>query len=124
MIIRLKNIRLRAIVGVNPWERNDKQAIIVNVEIEFDGDRAATSDDIADTLDYRTISRKIVDLVENSQFYLIETMADRILRSVLEDPLVQRVRVEVDKPFAVKCADSTSVEVAHDRRTASNTTTV
>lgn len=59
--------------------------------------------------------------MEESEYFLIETMADKIMRCILEDPLVERVRVEVDKPYAIKCADSTAVEVSFSRRTAGAT---
>lgn len=115
MIIRIKNMRLRAIVGVNPWERTERQAVIVNVEIEFDGTAAAQSDQLEHTIDYRQISKNIVTLVETSEFFLIETLASRILESIMENAMVLAARVELDKPFATKCADSTSVEVSARR---------
>lgn len=111
MIIRVKNLRLRAIVGVNPWERTEPQAVIVNLEVEFNGQAAATSDNIEDTIDYRAISKKVIELVEKSNYQLIETLAGHILGSVMEDPRIYRARVEVDKPNAIKSADSTSVEL-------------
>lgn len=111
MIIRVKNLRLRAIIGVNPWERTEPQAVIINLEVEFNGQEAAHSDNLADTVDYRSISKKIIDLVENSQYLLIETLAGNILSAVTEDSRITRAKVEVDKPNAVKSADSTSVEL-------------
>lgn len=111
MIIRIKNLRLRAIVGVNPWERTDPQAVIINLEVEFDGQEAEHSDNLEDTIDYRTISKKVIELVEKSQYQLIETLAGNVLRTVMEDKRIWRARVEVDKPNAVKSADSTSVEL-------------
>jgi D-erythro-7,8-dihydroneopterin triphosphate epimerase len=112
MIIRVKNLRLRAIIGVNPWERTEKQSVIINAEIEFDGSAAQTSDDINSTIDYRSISKNLTDHVENSQYQLIETLAGNLLDLIMEEPRVKRARVEVDKPNAIKSADSTSVEVS------------
>ena len=122
MIIRIKNMRLAGIVGVNPWERTKKQAIVINVEFEFDGSRAAQSDSIEATVDYRTASDKIAELVATSEFFLIETLAERILQIITSEPLINRARVEVDKPGAISLADSTSVEVSWARYTASDTT--
>lgn len=110
MIIRIKNLRLRTIVGINAWERDHPQDVIVNVEFEFDGAKAADSDDLADTVDYKSMKKKIIDLVENSQFNLLEKLASSIKDIVMEQPLVQRVRIEVDKPHALRFADSVSVE--------------
>ena len=112
MIIRVKNLRLRALIGVNPWERTEKQAVVVNAELEFDGSAAVLSDDIKETIDYRTISKRIIDHVEASEYQLIEALAGNLLRIAMEDPRVTRARVEVDKPNAIKSADSTSVEVS------------
>lgn len=115
MIIRIKNMRLRGIVGINPPERTDKQAINVSAEIEFDGTRASETDQIEHTIDYRDISKQIATLVETSEFFLVETLASRILDLILQNPLVERAQVEVDKPFAIKFADSTSITVAGTR---------
>lgn len=115
MIIRIKNLRLRAIIGVNEWERKEKQAVVVNAEIEFDGAAAVTSDNIADTIDYRTISKRIIEFTENSQYELIEALAGNLLKVCFEDGRVQRARIEVDKPNAIRSAESTSVEVSSVR---------
>ena len=112
MIIRIKNLHMRTIIGINSWERVDKQAVIVNAELEFDGTMAFESDDIDQTLDYRTISKKIIEHVENSQYQLIEALAGNLLKIIMEEPRVKRARIEVDKPNAVRSADSTSVEVS------------
>lgn len=112
MIIRIKNLHLRAIIGVNEWERKEKQAVVVNAEIEFDGAAAVASDNIADTIDYRTISKRIIEFTENSQYELIEALAGNLLKICFEDARVQRARIEVDKPNAVRSAESTSVEVS------------
>src|SRR5579862_929355 len=107
MIIRIKNLRLAAIVGVNPWERTERQAVIVNLAVEFDGEKAAKSDDILDTLDYRLMTKKVTELVEASSFQLIEALATAILDTLMSDPRVLKATVELDKPHAIKCADST-----------------
>ncbi len=111
MTIRIKNLSLRAIIGVNPWERSDKQAVTVNVEMEFDGAEGALADDIALTVDYRDISRRLIEHVESSSYQLIEALAASILALVLSDGRVLRATVEVDKPHAVKSAESVSVVV-------------
>ena len=111
MIIRLKNLRLRALIGVNAWERVEPQAVIINVEVEFDATSAILSDNVADTIDYRTLSKNIIDHVEKSQYQLIEALAGNLLKLIMDESKVTRARVEVDKPNAITSADSTSVEV-------------
>lgn len=109
MLIRIKNLRLRTIIGVNEWERTQAQEVVVNVEMEFDGTAAAGSDDLADTIDYKSLKRRIMERVEASSFFLLEKLASEILRIVTAEPRVIRATVEVDKPAALRFADSVSV---------------
>lgn len=115
MIIRVKNLHLRALIGVNDWERTERQAVIVNAEIEFDGEAAIASDHIDDTIDYRSISKKLIEHTENSHYELIEALAGNLLKLIMEEPRIQRARIEVDKPNAIRSAESTSVEVMASR---------
>lgn len=115
MLIRIKNLRLRTVIGVNDWERELRQDVIINIEMEFDGSKAVQSDDIADTVDYKLLKRKIIQRVETSSFQLIERLASEILDLVLEDKRVMRAMVEVDKPHALRYADSVSVVVEKKR---------
>ena len=117
-IIRIKNLKLRAIVGINPDERVNKQDVIVNVSINADLCKAITTDTETSTCNYRSITKKIIEHVEHSEFYLLEKLADSILQIVLQDPLVLNATVEVDKPHALRFSDSVSIElsaVAGDR---------
>lgn len=115
MIIRIKNLRLRTIVGVQDWERTRKQEIVVNIEMEFDGTKAAASDDLRDTVDYSALKRKLLDQVEQTNFFLLEKLATFILNIVMEDRLVLRATIEVDKPHALRFADSVSMTVSAKR---------
>jgi D-erythro-7,8-dihydroneopterin triphosphate epimerase len=109
MLIRIKNLRLRTIIGVEDWERRDKQDVVVNAEIEVDASRAAESDDLTKTVDYKTITKDIIRAVEGSDFRLLETLAQHVLKIILQHEGVLAVRVEVDKPHALRFADSVSV---------------
>ena len=109
MLIRIKNLRLRTIIGINDWERRDRQDVVINVEIEFDGARAARSDAISDTVDYKAITKRIISEVESAEFFLLERLASRVLEVVMQDTKVERATVEVDKPHALRFADSVSV---------------
>jgi D-erythro-7,8-dihydroneopterin triphosphate epimerase len=112
MKIRITNLRLRSIIGINDWERTSKQDVIINVMIEFDGSKAAATDNIDDTLNYKTICKKIIDLVENNKFDLIEKMIDDIANIALADNRAQEATVRVEKPAALRFADSVSVELS------------
>lgn len=115
MIIRIKNLRLRTIVGVQHWERKQPQDVVINVEMEFDGTQAAESDSIDDTVNYKTVKRAIIKEVENARFYLLDRLADRILKVVMKETKVKRAMVEVDKPQALRFADSVSVVCTSER---------
>ncbi|MDP3981030.1 MAG: dihydroneopterin aldolase [Chlamydiota bacterium] len=112
MQIHIKNLRLRTIIGINQWERENKQDVIVNILVEFDGTQAALSDCIDDTIDYKKMTKKIIDLVENTQFYLVEKLADTILNMIIEDKRVEHAQVQIDKPQALRFADSVSLTVS------------
>ena len=117
MIARIKNLRLRAILGVEDWEREKKQDIIINVELEFNGAAAAASDNIELTVDYKHIKQRIIHLVESSEFRLIETLVERICDIVMENDRIERVSVELDKPHALRFADSVSIATTRVRST-------
>jgi D-erythro-7,8-dihydroneopterin triphosphate epimerase len=115
MIIRIKNLRLRCIIGINDWERENKQDVIINLKIEFDGEAAAASDDISHTVNYRTITKQIIELVEGSDFGLIEKLCSRILDVCMADPKVKKAKVEIDKPGALRFSDSVSMSDSRKR---------
>jgi len=115
LIIRIKNLRLRAIIGLNDWERKVQQDLILNIMLEFDGEEAGRSDDIADTVDYKAMKQRIRSEVEASQYRLLEALASHVLKLVMVDERVQRASVEVDKPHALRFADSVSVTCSGER---------
>jgi D-erythro-7,8-dihydroneopterin triphosphate epimerase len=116
MLIRIKNLTLRTIVGVNAWERQEAQDVVINVEIEFDGTRAGETESLDDTIDYKKVKQKILSHVGASRCLLLESLTQGVLNIVLEDPRVIRAIVEVDKPKALRFADSVSVVCSADRR--------
>ena len=114
-IIRITDLNLRTIIGLYDWERTTKQDVIINAEIHFDASKAAKSDKVEDTIDYKAINKKIIKLVEESQYFLIEKMAGEILKIIMEDPKVEAAKVMVDKPGALRFARSVSVELKAHR---------
>ncbi len=114
--IHIKNLKIKAIIGINDWERKEKQDVIVNVALELDASSAAQTDRIEDTLNYKTLTKRIISEVESSEFYLLEKLAHHILNLVLEDNKAIRGTVEVDKPQALRFADSVSVKCSGERR--------
>jgi len=112
--IRITDLRLRAIIGIYDWERENKQDIIINVTLEYDAEKPARSDKIEDTIDYKAITKEIIKMTERSEFYLLEKLAGEILMITLKNPLVLKSTVKVDKPAALRFADSVSVELTKE----------
>ncbi|MFQ5795094.1 MAG: dihydroneopterin triphosphate 2'-epimerase [Candidatus Bipolaricaulia bacterium] len=115
MIIRIKDLRLRTIIGINDWERENKQDVVINVKIEFDGSKAAETDSIDETVNYKAITKRIIKEVEGSDFYLLEALSNHVLQIVMEDRRVKKATVEVDKPHALRFSDSVSVQSSAER---------
>jgi len=109
MIIKIENLRLRTVVGIFEWEKKVRQDITINVEIEIDGSRAIEKDVIEYTVDYKTITKKIISEVEKGQYNLIEKIAGDVMKIVMEDGRILKATVKIDKPGALRYADSVSV---------------
>lgn len=112
----LKGLRLRCIVGVYPAERASPQTIVVDVELDYDASRAASSDAVEDAVDYDRVARSLIGLIERRKFRLLETMAHETAELLLtEHPPVRTVRLEIRKPDAVEAADCSFVRLERSR---------
>ncbi len=109
--IRITDLTLQAIIGTNDWEREVKQEVVINVTLEFNAAKATQSDNLKDTVDYKVLTKRIIQLVEHSQFFLIEKLADSILKLALDNKRVLSAAVRVDKPLALRFAKSVSIEL-------------
>lgn len=115
MIIKIENLKLRTTVGIYDWEKEIKQDVIINVEMEFDGSKAIETDDIEHTVDYKTITKKIIEMVEGTDFNLIERIAGEAMKVVMENEKVDKASVRVDKPGALRFTDTVSVTQTQSR---------
>lgn len=113
--IRINNLALRIIIGINQHERLEKQKIIANIEMVVDVSRAIESDKVEHSVNYETISKVIIEETEKTEFYLLENLADFILGLVMEEERVIQATVVISKPNALKFADSVSVELSAER---------
>jgi FolB domain-containing protein len=113
--IQIKDLYLRTIIGINEEERRDRQDVLINIVLYADTQAAGASDDMADAVNYRTITKRVIKLVEESEFYLVEKMAAEIAAICLEDPRVEEVSVRVEKPGALRFARSVGVEIHRTR---------
>ena len=117
--ILIRDLALRCIIGVQDAERREKQDVVINLELEADLAAAGASDDLGDTVDYKALKKRIIALVEGSRFKLVESLAEAIARTALEDPKLHRVKVRVEKPGALRFARSVGVEMERERRSRS-----
>jgi FolB domain-containing protein len=114
--ILIRDLLVRGILGINDWEREQPQDILLNLTLFADLRRAGFSDDIADTVNYRTVTKGIIALVESSTRYTVEALATDIAHLCLNDPVVTRARVRVEKPGALRFARSVGVEIERSRQ--------
>ena len=113
--VHINGLTLRTIIGINAEERVNRQDVVINIRVRNDNKPAAASDSIDDAVNYRSISKDVIDLVEGSEFFLVEKMAEEIAKVALKDPKAQAAHVEVLKPGAVRFADSVGVSIERER---------
>jgi len=113
--LRVSGLAVSALIGVRAWERQVRQRLLIDLELDTDAGRAAATDAIADALDYGTIARRVVEIVTAAQCQLIETLAEHIAQQLLNDFAVNRVKVVVHKPAAIPNAHDTSIEIERTR---------
>ncbi|QTF07733.1 dihydroneopterin triphosphate 2'-epimerase [Brenneria izadpanahii] len=116
-IIRIKNLRLRTFVGIKEEEINNKQDIVINVEIHYPAEKSRRSEDINDALNYRTITKKIIRHVEENRFALLEKLTQDVLDIASNHDWITYAEVEVDKLFALRYADSVSMTMRYYKAT-------
>jgi FolB domain-containing protein len=109
--IIIKDLLLRGIIGINDWERENKQDILINITLSGDLRAAGESDKIEDAVNYRTLTKKIIEHVDKSARYTVEALAADIAKLCLRTEGVQRAQVRVEKPGALRFAKSVGVEI-------------
>ena len=116
--IYIRDLGVRCILGIYPDERRNRQDVLINIALHADLSQACTSDRIEDTVDYKAIKKRVIALVENSAFCLVERLAQRIAEVCLEADRIRRVEVNVSKPGALRFARTVEVEITreHDKR--------
>jgi FolB domain-containing protein len=113
--IIIKDLLLRGIIGINDWERENQQDILINLTLFADLRRAGQSDRAEDLLNYRTITKAIIAHVEQSSYHTVEALAAAIARICVVDHPADRVIVRVEKPGALRFAASVGVEIERER---------
>lgn len=111
----IKDLLVRGIIGINDWEREKPQDILINVIISADLQKAGETDDITHSVNYRTIAKQAQARAETAQRLTVEALAEDIAKICLLEPGVIKVRVRVEKPNAVRFARSVGVEIERER---------
>ena len=113
--INVSNLRLRTFIGFNPEEKSKQQDIVVNAEIRYRADQAYLSDDADDALNYKIVTKRMIHHVEQGRFHLLEKLTADLLAIATESERVLFAEVRVDKPHALRFADSVSVTLSAAR---------
>ncbi|MCP5101428.1 MAG: FolB domain-containing protein [Chloroflexi bacterium] len=113
--IVVRDLLLRGIIGINPDERVKKQDILINLVMYADIRKAAASDDIVDAVDYKTITKRIIKHVENGSDFLVERLVTDIAHIIITEFNVERAIVRVEKPGALRFAESVGIEIERSR---------
>jgi FolB domain-containing protein len=109
--IEIRDLLVRGLIGLHEWERRGKQDILISMTLFTDLRRCGASDNVADSVNYSAVVRKVHDFVESSQRFTVEALATDIARICLGFGGVQRVRVRVEKPSAERFVDGIGVEI-------------
>ena len=113
--IYLRDLRTETIIGIYDWERKIRQT--VSFDFEFPGDirRAAKTDRIEDTLNYKSVAKRVLAFVETSEYHLVETLAEEVARLILKEFSVEWVKVTLNKPGALRGSRDVGVEIERSR---------
>lgn len=114
-IIRIKNLLLRTYIGFNPEELNNQQDVVINMAIHVDLDHAIRNDAVDGSYNYKVITKNVITLAQGQKFRLLETLTQSILDEIMKNKKVRFARVEVDKPHALRFAESVSIELEASR---------
>ena len=113
--IFLHGLTAECIIGFIDWERRVRQTVVLDLEMPVDCRAAARSDDVADTLDYKKVAKRVLAFIEASEFQLVETLAHRVALLILEEFAVAWVRVSLNKPGAIRNSRDVGVVIERTR---------
>lgn len=108
-IIFLSGLQIETIIGVYEWEREIKQLIVLDLEMATDIRQAAESDDIANTVDYKAVAKRLISFVEKSEFLLVETLAEKIAAIIINEFEVSWMKLTLNKKGAIRGASDVGI---------------
>lgn len=113
--IFLRGLTAECIIGFIDWERRVKQTVVVDLELPVDCRRAAVTDDVADTVDYKSVAKRVLAYIEASEFKLVETLAQRLALLLVEEFALEWVRISLNKPGAIRNSRDVGVVLERSR---------
>ncbi|MEL6711155.1 MAG: dihydroneopterin aldolase [Pseudomonadota bacterium] len=115
-IIYLRDLRIETVIGIFDWERRITQTVILDLEMGSDVARAAHTDQIQDTLDYKAVAKRLIQFVSESQFQLVETLAERCAAIIRDEFQVPWVRLSLNKKGAIRGASDVGILIERGQR--------
>ena len=113
--IFLNELKIDTVIGIFEWERRILQTVIIDLEMDADIAKAAKSDDVIDTLNYKSVAKRVQKFVEDSSFKLVESLAEHIASIILDEFPVNWVKVRVNKPGAIRGSKGVGVEIEREK---------
>ena len=116
-VIRVKDLSLRTFIGFKPHEKKHKQDVLIQLKVEVETSMVEHNDDYQAEgfYDYRSMTKSVIKLVEESRFDLLEALTRKVLDEIMSNPLVKKARVEIEKPHALRYSRTVSVEMSSER---------
>jgi D-erythro-7,8-dihydroneopterin triphosphate epimerase len=114
-VIRINDLKVRALIGANSWEKINKQELFIHITLEYDASKASASDRLKDALNYETVAAKAIKTAEGSRHVLLEKLGAKLLAGVMSDPRVSFAQVRIDKPQALPQAKCVSFELSAEK---------
>jgi len=115
-IVFIKDLDIETVIGIYDWERKIRQTVRLNLEMSSDIRKGAATDRIEDALNYKAVAKRLIAFVEESRFQLVETLAERCAEIVLDEFPVDWLRLELDKPGAVRGSKSVGIRIERGRK--------
>ena len=115
-IIFIRELRIETVIGIYDWERQIRQAVCIDLEMATDIRKAAASDSIEDTLNYKAVAKRLLQFVGDSQFFLVETLGERIAELVMTEFQVPWLRLTLSKPGAVRGSREVGIIIERGER--------
>lgn len=118
--IFISDLRIETVIGIYDWERKIRQPVSIDLEMASDIRKAAGSDSIEDTLDYKAVAKRLIAFVGDAEFQLVETLAERVAMIVIDEFAVPWVHVRLSKPGAVRGSRDVGVDIVREAKGSQN----